>query len=206
MDANKIYTNETGKIQLKSHYLDSNAMKSVDGDYLKWLKNMVEFQHEPSILKWIKTMFEHAEAKKWFEIYFSIDVHGTISKPDYRRIVKGINYYPYAKETLQLLSDREDIILLMSTSSYPDEIKIYNNQFKKDNIKFKYINENPEISSDKGSFGYYKDKFYFNSAFDDKSGFDPHRDWKFLYEYFSTTKYRPEKSWNMKYKETYHND
>ena len=159
---------------------------------------------EPGILVWIKKMFNHAKERQWYETYFSIDVHGVISKPDYRRIVKKINYYPYAKETLQIMSNRDDIIMIMSTSSYPDEIEIYLDQLAKDNIKFKYVNENPEISSDKGSFGYYKDKYYFNVSFDDKAGFDPYRDWKFLYDYFMSSNYLPDKKWSMKYKEPYH--
>lgn len=161
-------------------------------------------EQEPTILKWIKTMFEHAEKKHWFETYWQIDIHGTVSKPDYRRKVKEISYYPYAKETLKLMSNRKDIIMIMSTSSYPDEIKIYDEQFKIDGILFNYINENPEISSDKGSFGYYINKYYFNVAFEDKAGFDPYKDWKFLYNYFKNTKYHPDNTWNMKYKETYH--
>ena len=63
------------------------------------------------------------------------------------------------------MSAREDMILIMSTSSYPDEIETYNEQFKKDGIIFKYINENPEISSAKGSFGHYDTKYYFNVFF-----------------------------------------
>lgn len=175
-------------------------------EYVEWLEQMVEHRYEPTILKWIKKMFIHAKEKEWFETYWAIDIHGTVSRPDYRKAIKEIEYYPYAKETMKLISGRPDIILIMSTSSYPDEIGTYVKQFADDGIKFKYINENPEISSDKGSFGYYEDKFYFNVFFDDKSGFNPNRDWKFLYDYFSSTTFRPNKKWNMKYKETYHKD
>ena len=135
-------------------------------------------------LKWIKKMFIHSKKSGYYETYWAIDIHGTISKPDYRRDKKVINYYPYAKETLQLLSKRDDIILILYTSSYPEEIKIYQKTFIKDDIKFKYVNENPEISEEKGSFGYYDDKFYFNVLIDDKAGFDP-KDWKQIYKYFS---------------------
>lgn len=206
MKVNKIYTKETGETPRNEHYLNSISIKSVDGAYLKWLEDMVENRYEPTILKWIKKMFAHAEAKQWFETYWSIDVHGTFSEPDYRKNVKEISYYPLAKETLKLMSERKDIILIMSTSSYPEEIDIYMKQLKEDGIIFNYENENPEISSDKGSFGYYEKKYYFNVFFDDKSGFNPERDWKFLYEYFSTTKYRPEPTWDMKYKEEYHKE
>lgn len=175
-------------------------------EYVKWLETIVEETYEPVILRWIKNMFDHAEKKQWFETYWCIDVHGTLSEPDYRKTVKEIVYYPYAKETLQLMSQRADIIMIMSTSSFPDEIEVYKETFEKDNIHFKYINENPEISNAKGSFGYYEKKYYFNVLMEDKSGFNPYRDWKFLYDYFSTTKYRPDNTWSMKYKETYHKD
>lgn len=177
-----------------------------DLEYILWLERIVKETYEPLILRWIRNMFEHAEKKQWFETYWCLDVHGTISEPDYRKTIKEINYYPYAKETLQLMSARPDIIMIMSTSSYPDEIKVYQDTFIKDNIHFKYINENPEISSAKGSFGYYEKKYYFNVLMEDKAGFNPERDWKFLYEYFLTTKYRPDNTWSMKYKETYHKD
>lgn len=202
MRAHEIYTKETGKSPFKSDI----SIENVDIEYIKFLEELAERRYEPTILKWIKKMFDHAEKKQWFETYFCFDIHGTISIPDYRKSNKEIEYYPYAKETLQLMSERDDIVMIISTSSYPEEIEIYNEQFKKDGIIFRYVNENPEISSDKGSFGYYKDKFYFNVLLEDKSGFNPLRDWEFLYSYFKNTPYRPDPRWDMKYKEEYHKD
>ncbi|MCK9574652.1 MAG: hypothetical protein M0R51_01595 [Clostridia bacterium] len=121
-------------------------------------------------------MLTHAEEKEWFETYWCIDIHGTVSYPDYRKIEPIIDYYPYAKEVLQLLSERKDIILIMYTSSYPSEIAVYTKQFNNDGIKFNYVNENPEISVAHGSFGHYTQKLYFNVLFDDKAGFDPETD------------------------------
>ena len=198
MTAQEIYKKETGLSATNIiNYKYTN-------DYINWLQKTVEKQHEPTILKWIKEMFEHAEKKKWFETYWSFDIHGTISKPDYRKDNKEIIYYPYAKETLKILSERKDIIMIMNTSSYPDELEIYKKQFKNDNINFNYFGENPEVTSAGGSFGYYKTKFYFNVEFEDKAGFDPKRDWKFLYEYFLNTEYRPNENWSTKTNEDYH--
>ena len=161
--------------------------------------------YKPQILQWIEKMFSHAEEKEWYETYWSFDLHGTISIPDYRKSSKEITYYPYAKETLQLISEtRTDIIMIVYSSSYPDELKVYMDTFKKDNINFKYINENPEVEDAKGSFGYYEKKFYFNVLLDDKCGFNPETDWEPLYRYFLETKYKPNKNWSMKYKEIYH--
>ena len=185
-----------------SNLLDDDKHKSMDilGLFQDYLEN-----HDPTILQWIKEMFKHAKKKEWFEVYFAIDIHGTVSKPDYRKESKKLLYYPYAKETLQLMSEREDIKLIMFTSSYPEEIKVYQDTFEKDDIHFDFINENPDVSDAKGSFGYYYDKPYFNVLLEDKSGFKPEIVWKYLYDYFKNTEYRPNKEWSMKYKEEYHN-
>jgi hypothetical protein len=150
-------------------------------------------------------MFKHADEREWFKTYWCIDIHGTISQPDYREKVKEIVYYPYAKETLQLLTKRKDIILIMYSSSFPDELAIYNETFEKDEIHFNYINENPEISTASGAFGYYAQKLYFNVLFDDKAGFDPETEWKNIYDYLRSSDYRPDESWSHKTKEKYHN-
>ena len=161
--------------------------------------------YKPQLLNWIEEMFEHAEKKQWYETYWLFDLHGVISKPDYRKTVKEINYYPYAKETLQYLSkNRPDIIMILYTSSYPEEIKVYLETLEKDDIHFKYVNENPEISDAKGCFGYYDKKPYYNVMFDDKAGFRPLEDWKPIYKYFLKTKYKPSPDWSFKTVETYH--
>lgn len=161
--------------------------------------------YKPQILSWIEKMFKHAEEHKWYETYWFIDLHGVISKPDYRKTVKEIEYYPYVKETLQYISkNRPDIILILFTSSYPDEIEFYMNTLKNDNIIFKYVNENPEISQAKGSFGCYDKKPYYNVLIDDKCGFDPYTDWKPMYKYFLKSKHKPDINWSFKSKENYH--
>jgi len=174
--------------------------------YIEWLEKIVDHRHEPTIVSWIKKMFNYAKEREWYETYWAFDIHGTISKPDYRKSEKKLMYYPYAKETLQLMSKRKDVVMLLFTSSYPDEIKKYQEIFKKDNITFNYVNDNPEISDSNGSFGYYNDKPYFNVFLEDKAGFDPDRNWKFLYDYFKNTDYIPDPTWSMKYKEKYHED
>lgn len=161
--------------------------------------------YKPALLKWIEKMFIHAQEKKWYETYHAFDIHGVISKPDYRKNKFIIDYYPYAKETLQFLTkNRQDMILFIFTSSYPEEINSYLEQFKIDKIYFKYVNENPEISNTKGSFGYYYKKPYFSSCWEDKSGFDPTTDWKPIYDYFVNSDYRPDSNWSFKTKESYH--
>lgn len=166
---------------------------------------MINPFYTPAILKWIKKMFLHAETHEWYETYWAFDLHGVISKPDYRKQTKEIEYYPYVRETLQLMSQRDDIVMFLFTSSYPEEVEKYMETFTKDNIRFKYVNENPEISETTGCFGYYYKKPYYNVLFEDKSGFLPFRDWEYLYKYFKTTEYRPNSLWSKKFKENYHN-
>ena len=80
--------------------------------------------YNSAILNWIKTMFKHSEQRQWYETYWFFDFHGVISKPDYRKEVKEVIYYPYAKETLQYITaNRPDIVMVLFTSSYPEEIK-----------------------------------------------------------------------------------
>ena len=145
--------------------------------------------YKPAILVWIEKMLTYANKKGWDKTYWVFDIHGVISKPDYRRDRKKIDYYKYAKETLQLISEKhKDIVLIIFSSSYPKEMEIYMNTFKEDKINFKYVNENPEIDSSKGDFGYYKEKFYFNVLFEDKAGFDPKTDWEYIYNYLKNEK------------------
>ena len=163
--------------------------------------------YKPSLLEWTEKMFSHAYKKQWYETYHAFDIHGVISKPDYRKSGEEfkINYYPYAKETLQYISkNRPDMVLFIHTSSYQKEIECYMEQFEKDGIHFKYVNENPEISEANGCFGYYDKKPYFNSYWEDKSGFRGDKDWKPILNYFQKTKHIPNKNWSFKTKEKYH--
>lgn len=153
------------------------------------------------IIKWIEKMFKYSFSKEWYETYWAIDVHGVIFRPNHRRNSRYAEFYPFAKETLQILSNRPDIVLIMFTSSYPEEVIYYNNILKENGIIFKYINDNPEIDSSKGNFGFYDKKFYFNVLFDDKAGFDPETEWEQIYHLlleYETTNYKPNPNWTTK--------
>lgn len=186
-------------------YIEVNPNGVNDPYYVDWLEKMVESAMKPSLLKWVEKMFKHAEKKEWFETYWFFDLHGVISKPDYRKDVKEIIYYPYVKETLQhITKNRPDIIMILFTSSSLDELKIYTEILEKDGIHFKYINENPEVTDAKGAFGCYDKKPYYNVVFEDKAGFDPLTDWQPFYDYFLNSSYKPNPSWSFKTIETYH--
>lgn len=152
--------------------------------------------------KYIHKMFGISFNKEWFETYWVIDLHSTVIKPSYKPTDDKFIFYPYAKETLQILSDRKDIKLIMWTSSFPSEIEFYISEFKKSNILFDCVNENPNISSNNGNFGFYEKKFYFNILFDDKSAFDPETDWYPIYNLlkkYEESGYLPNPKWTTKY-------
>jgi len=121
-----------------------------------------------------------ATTRNWNKTYWCFDIHSTILKPNYSRLEIATAFYPGAIEVLQYLSAREDIVCILYTCSYPDEIKQYLDLFYQHNINFKYVNENPEVTD--GNYGYYQDKFYFNVLFDDKAGFDGETDWLLINE------------------------
>lgn len=154
------------------------------------------------LVDFISKMFENSFKKEWYETYWAIDLHGTIIKPNYKDVSYPAEYYPYAKQVLQILSKRPDIKMILYTSSFPNEIEEYLKKFEKDEIHFDAVNENPGISSNNGNFGYYEKKFYFNVMIEDKAGFDPEKEWKHLFEFLiacETINFFPNPNWSTKY-------
>lgn len=133
------------------------------------------------ILRSIERAFRHAKEKGWDKTYWAIDVHGTMVVPNYTG--KGIakEFYPYALETLQLLSSRKDVVMILYSCSYPHEIEEYFTFFKSLNVNFQYAGVNPEVEN--GEYGYFNHKPYFNVLLEDKAGFDPVLHWKPILEY-----------------------
>ena len=128
------------------------------------------------ITKAIRYCLKQAKLKGWDKTYWAFDIHGTILKPTFRTGVVSTEFYPYAKEARQLLTKRNDIIRMLFTCSYPHEIEAYVDFFRKHDIHFHYVNENPDVCT--GAYGHYERKFYFKGLFEDKAGFDQLTDWK----------------------------
>lgn len=135
-----------------------------------------------SIIKGIEKAFKYKERKGWDKIYYYFDIHETILYPDYNN-EDPLVFYPYAKEVLQYLSNRNDISINLYTCSYPEEIERYMKFFKENEILFEYANRNPEAKNTK--YGYYEDKPYFNVLFEDKCGFDAENDWLLVKNHFN---------------------
>jgi len=124
----------------------------------------------------IDTAFKKAVERKWDCTYWFVDIHDTVLEADYR---KGVSktFVPMAEKVLQQLSDRPDIVLILWTCSWPEEIKGYLEFFREHGIEFQHANENPNVKSVEGRYGCFDQKPYADVVLDDKSGFDWQDDW-----------------------------
>ena len=139
-----------------------------------------------SVKKAIIKFFDNRENRGWDKGYFFFDIHGTILKPNYEYGNTPSEFYPFAKETLQFLSKLDDIVMVLYTCSHSHEIERYQELFKANNIRFSYINENPEVPTDVNGYGCYDKKPYVNVLFEDKAGFDGETEWEGVLELMKT--------------------
>lgn len=137
-------------------------------------------------VKALERNWEKAKKKKWDCIYIAIDIHDTIVYGNYDNTNIPTKFTPHAKQTLQYLSNRKDIVMFLYTCSHKHEIKKYEVFFKENGIKFQSVNKNPAVENN--DLGCYDDKPYFNLLLDDKAGFDCENDWLSIYNWFTTKK------------------
>lgn len=130
------------------------------------------------IQKAIERAFKKAKERNWDKLYFAVDVHDTIVEANYDKGTLPTKFYPQAKEVLQYISTRGDIVLILYTCSHPEELVKYLDFFKQNEINFQYANENPLIQTTSVGLGNYEKKMYFDVLFEDKAGFDPEEDWE----------------------------
>lgn len=126
--------------------------------------------------------FEYKEKRNWDKTYWFFDIHGTILKPNYLYGNTPKDFYPHAIECLQFLTKLPDVEMIIYTCSHPHEIQEYVKLFDEFGIKFKFINENPEVETQVNGYGCYDKKPYMNVLFEDKAGFDPEVEWKEVLE------------------------
>ena len=126
----------------------------------------------------IKKAFEAAfirmKEKNWEKIYVAVDIHDTILRACYDD-EETYDYFPSAKEVLQMMTLRGDICLILWSSCHRDKLKEYARHFLDDGIRFDYINENPEVGNT--HLQNFEEKLYMNVGLDDKFGFDAENDW-----------------------------
>jgi hypothetical protein len=152
------------------------------GDLKSWqvINRYANTKHD--LIKTIDREYKHMEERGWDRIFLFFDLHGTVIKPNFELGNVEVDYYPYAKETLQFLSGKSNVDLSIYTCSHEHEIVEYQRLFKKDGIKFKYVNENPDVPTN--GYGNYDIKPYMNIMFEDKAGFFGETDWEPIYNHF----------------------
>jgi len=131
-----------------------------------------------SLIRAFDTAFSDAKRKDWEYIYVFIDLHSTVIKPNYSAGDIPTEFYDGALEALKLMSDTDEMKLIMYTCSHPHEIEKYVELFKEHDIVFDYLNENPEVTTTPQGYGCYDMKPYFNILLEDKAGFYPEEDWE----------------------------
>lgn len=118
----------------------------------------------------IERTFLEKNKRRWNKIFIAVDVHDVILEAKYDLNNTGAGYMPNAIRVLQQWSKREDVSLILWTSSHVGPIcKILDNLEKK-NIVFKHVNSNPECPND--TLCDFSKKFYMNIILDDKAGMD----------------------------------
>lgn len=158
-----------------SEYLGIDDVSSLH-DYMQ-----IAFNMNSNVLDAINRSFNKAKEKGWDYTYWFFDIHETIIVPNYTPNNIPTEFYPYAKEALQLISKRKDIKMHLYTCSHPHEVEQYDKLFKDNNIDFDFLEaDNPEVANN--ALGFYDYKPYFNVLFEDKAGFTPNQ-WKYVHQY-----------------------
>lgn len=127
----------------------------------------------------IQRAFEDKKRRNWKKLFVLVDVHDVILGGTCTLMNEGATYMPNAIKVLQNWSKRDDMVLILWTSSHNIPTVKVLADLEKNEVHFNYVNENPECpSTELCDFG---KKFYFNVLLDDKAGFSGNEDW-FLIE------------------------
>lgn len=122
----------------------------------------------------ILNAFQKKEQRGWEKyprMYVAIDLHDVIIPGTYTRNNDGRKFYPFAEEVLQWLTNREDMCIILYTSSHQDAINDILAWLDKSGIKFDYVNENPECPNTELCDFTKSGKWYFDILLEDKAGF-----------------------------------
>lgn len=115
-------------------------------------------------------------------IYVGVDMHQTAVEPTWTDQA-SMKFYDMALETLQLMSEDPEVVLILWTCSTREQAREYLRICSGLGVNFRYFNENPECANT--PYGDYTTKLYFNAGLDDKFGFRPEEDWPELHSYFT---------------------
>lgn len=129
-----------------------------------------------NLTKHIAETFRKKKTRGWPKVFISIDLHGVVLTPTYKRFNEGAELYPGASEVLYNWTKREDVCLILWSSSHDDSIgNIRERLFLNHGIVFDYVCENPEQPTNE--LCDFDKKFYFDIVLDDKGGFEGEVDW-----------------------------
>ncbi|MCK9435086.1 MAG: hypothetical protein M0R32_09785 [Candidatus Cloacimonetes bacterium] len=131
-----------------------------------------------SIYQLFDRQFSLKKEKNWDVLSIAVDWHDTLMPSTYTKEnqIGESQYYPYCLEALQRLSARNDIHLVLFTSSYPKHYQYLLDDLEENGIHIHSVNANPDEKDTKT--GDFSKKFYFNILLDDRAGFQPETDWK----------------------------
>lgn len=135
-----------------------------------------------NIIKSFENAFNRMEERNWEKIYVLVDIHDTIFEACYHN-KEEYKWYPYAKDTLDIMTHLNQISLILWSSTYNDVLEEYREYFKINGISFDMININNETENT--SLSCFNEKTYFNVGIDDKFGFEANEDWKIIYDYLT---------------------
>ena len=76
-----------------------------------------------NIIKSFDIAFKKKDERGWEKIYVVVDMHDTIIKADYNNT--SFTFFPYAQETLSLMSKRDDIVLILWSSTHDKQMLDY---------------------------------------------------------------------------------
>ena len=80
------------------------------------------------IAKAFEVAFNRKIEKNWEKIYVVVDIHDTILHACYEN-EETYDYYPYSREALQLMTNREDICLILWSGCYDEIMNEYRSRF-----------------------------------------------------------------------------
>jgi len=138
-------------------------------------RKVVKIFNRMSIAKTFGTAFALKRERNWTKIYVAVDIHGTVLRASYEGR-ETFDYFPSAKRALQMLSERQDVCLIIWSSVHDRNLTAYLKRFREDGIVFNYVNQNPEVENT--ALADFSQKFYFNVGIDNRFGFDAEKDWR----------------------------
>ena len=133
-----------------------------------------------NIVKSFDAAFKRMKERNWEKIYVLVDIHDTVFEACYYDKEEH-KWYPYAKEALDIMTNAQQVSLILWTSTYNNVINEYLTYFKENGIRFDFVNANTETKNT--SLSCFDEKTYFNVGIDDKFGFEAETDWEIIYNY-----------------------